>query len=250
MIEKNGNMTILWRQAREGIYEHTKKWWWWGNHKTRLTELKAVASGELNDCHEKEELRGYRVIANVLEIIIFYFIIIFLMGASSVAQWQRICLQCRIFRKHGFEPWVGKTPWRRKWHPAPVFLPEESHGQKSLEGYSPLVIFFNLSCDCTTWHAGSYFSKQGSNPCPLLWKHGILTIWSPGKSLEIHIFWNLFACVGNIDKYFKKHKIGAQSLSSHRLTTFLGFFFFHFFPLRFFSFCHGELAILPDQSHS
>ena len=36
-----------------------------------------------------------------------------------------------------FNPWVRKIPWRRKWHPIPVFLPGESHGQRSLEGYSP-----------------------------------------------------------------------------------------------------------------
>jgi len=30
-------------------------------------------------------------------------------------------------------PWVGKIPWRRKWQPTPVFLPGESHGQRSLE---------------------------------------------------------------------------------------------------------------------
>ena len=36
-----------------------------------------------------------------------------------------------------FDPWVGKIPWRRKWHPNPVFLPGESHGQRSLVGYSP-----------------------------------------------------------------------------------------------------------------
>ena len=35
-------------------------------------------------------------------------------------------------RRHGFYPWVGKIPWRRAWQPAPVFLPAESHGQKSL----------------------------------------------------------------------------------------------------------------------
>ena len=34
-------------------------------------------------------------------------------------------------------PWVGKIPWRRKWQPTPVFLPGESHGQRSLVGYSP-----------------------------------------------------------------------------------------------------------------
>ena len=34
-------------------------------------------------------------------------------------------------------PWVRKIPWRREWQPAPVFLPGESYGQRSLEGYSP-----------------------------------------------------------------------------------------------------------------
>ena len=43
-------------------------------------------------------------------------------------------LQCR---RLGFNPWVGKIPWRREWQPTPVFLPGESHGQRSLAGYSP-----------------------------------------------------------------------------------------------------------------
>ena len=34
-------------------------------------------------------------------------------------------------------PWVGKIPWKRDWQPTPVFLPRESHGQRSLGGYSP-----------------------------------------------------------------------------------------------------------------
>jgi len=39
--------------------------------------------------------------------------------------------------RRGFHPWVGKLPWRRPWQLTPVFLPGESHGQKSLRGYSP-----------------------------------------------------------------------------------------------------------------
>ena len=35
-------------------------------------------------------------------------------------RWQSICLQCR---RPGFNPWVGKNPWRRKWPPTPVLLP-------------------------------------------------------------------------------------------------------------------------------
>ena len=36
-----------------------------------------------------------------------------------------------------FNPWVGKILWRREWQPTLVFLPGESHGQRSLSGYSP-----------------------------------------------------------------------------------------------------------------
>ena len=32
----------------------------------------------------------------------------------------------------GFNPWFGTIPWRRKWQPTPVFLPGESHEQRSL----------------------------------------------------------------------------------------------------------------------
>ena len=37
----------------------------------------------------------------------------------------------------GFDSWPRKIPWRRKWLPTPVFWPGESHGQRSLVGYSP-----------------------------------------------------------------------------------------------------------------
>ena len=43
--------------------------------------------------------------------------------------------QCRGYKRCRFDPWVEKIPWRRAWQPTPVFLPGESHGQKSLVGY-------------------------------------------------------------------------------------------------------------------
>ena len=45
--------------------------------------------------------------------------------------------QYRRHKRHGYSPWVGKVPWRRAWQPIPVFLPGESHGQRSLVGYRP-----------------------------------------------------------------------------------------------------------------
>ena len=48
---------------------------------------------------------------------------------------EPIC-QCRRVRDApAFDPWVRKIPWRRAWQPTPVFLPEESHGQRSLAGH-------------------------------------------------------------------------------------------------------------------
>ena len=37
----------------------------------------------------------------------------------------------------GFDPWVGKIPWKRAGKPTPVFLAAESHEQRNLAGYSP-----------------------------------------------------------------------------------------------------------------
>ena len=44
---------------------------------------------------------------------------------------ESICQGCR------FDLLVGKIPWRGKWQPTPAFLPEKSHGQRSLAGYGP-----------------------------------------------------------------------------------------------------------------
>ena len=44
------------------------------------------------------------------------------------------CLQCG---RPGFNLWVRKIPWRRKWQPTPVLLPGKFHWWRSLVGYSP-----------------------------------------------------------------------------------------------------------------
>ena len=53
--------------------------------------------------------------------------------------------QCRT---HGFDLWVGKITWRRKWQPTPVFLPGRSYEQRSLAGYSP---WGHKESDTTWW---------------------------------------------------------------------------------------------------
>ena len=68
-----------------------------------------------------------------------------------MASGKESACQCRRHKRHRFDPLIGKIPWRRKWQPTPVFLPGESHGQRSLVGYSP---WGRKGSDMTetTWH--------------------------------------------------------------------------------------------------
>ena len=50
---------------------------------------------------------------------------------------KKLPANARDMRDMGLIPRTGKIPWRRAWQPTPVFLPGESHGQRSLAGYSP-----------------------------------------------------------------------------------------------------------------
>ena len=55
-------------------------------------------------------------------------------GASLVAQMVK---NLPAMQDTSFNPWVRKIPWRREWQPTRALLPGKSHGQRSLEGYSP-----------------------------------------------------------------------------------------------------------------
>ena len=57
-------------------------------------------------------------------------------GLPRCAGGKELTLQCRRLKRHWFNPWVRKSPWRRAWQPILVLLPGQSHGQRSLEDYS------------------------------------------------------------------------------------------------------------------
>ena len=62
-----------------------------------------------------------------------YYLLLFGGGDKEfVYQWEDA-------KRCGFDPWVGKIPWKRKWRPIPVFLPGKFHEQRSLEGYPAWV---------------------------------------------------------------------------------------------------------------
>ena len=80
--------------------------------------------------------------------------------ASLVAQFH---LQCR---RHRFDPWVRKIPWRRKWQPTLVFLPGKSHGQ----GPWGRKIQIQLSDQTTTYECSIITSFSLFNSFSLLWE--------------------------------------------------------------------------------
>ena len=65
-------------------------------------------------------------------------------------------------RRLGFDPWVKKIPLRMKWQPTPVFLPGESHGQRSRAGYAP----WGCRESDTTWWLNSSSVDRGSSELP------------------------------------------------------------------------------------
>ena len=89
--------------------------------------------------------------------------------------------QCR---RHGFDPWVRKIPWRRKWQPTLVFLPGKSHGQKETGGLQSMgwkrVKTRLIDSTTATVHLLVYcFHRHHLNNC--LW-------WELSKNLTISKF--------------------------------------------------------------
>ena len=58
----------------------------------------------------------------------------------NVSIWKSVLFRCNQVKMMSYWIWgvfSWPFPWRRKWQPTPVFLPGESHGRRSLVGYSP-----------------------------------------------------------------------------------------------------------------
>ena len=59
------------------------------------------------------------------------------LGVFGLPRWcsgTEITCQAKRRRRGRVDPWLGKIPWSQKWQPTLVFLPGESHGQRSLAG--------------------------------------------------------------------------------------------------------------------
>ena len=102
-------------------------------HSTRFlswtTRHTAQSASVANASAEKAEL-------TILMVLIVPYHYLLLIGFPGGARGKDAACQWRRDKRCRFDPWGGKTHWRRKWQPTPVFFPGESHGQRSLMGYS------------------------------------------------------------------------------------------------------------------
>ena len=106
----------------------------------------------------------------------------------------RICLQ---WRRPRFDSWVGKIPWRREWLPTPVFLPGESHGQRSLVGYTVRGVTKSWTTERLTfiglpfliiWKFLFQFASQFQNN--FYWFHGSFLWLLSHKSINF-FYWDI-----------------------------------------------------------
>ena len=61
----------------------------------------------------------------------------FIKGLPSWLSSKESTCQWRKHKRCGFNAWVRRIPWSRKWQPVPVFMPGKFHGQSGLVDYSP-----------------------------------------------------------------------------------------------------------------
>ena len=108
-------------------------------------------------------------------------------GASQVTLVRKSTCQSKRLRRCGYDPWVRKTPWRRKWQPTPVFLPRQSHGQRRLGARVHSDAESDTTERLTTRavHPGSWWSRwKSKSSAVLLWCRAVCYLFLPGPSLK------------------------------------------------------------------
>ena len=121
---------------------------------------------------------------------------------------QEPTCQCRRHKRHGFHPWVGKIPRRRARQPTLVFLPGESHGQRSLVGYSP---WGHKEWDTAEWLTLSLFMEKAQN----CWRPSAWLCMPLGKTSLICLSYNIWIA------------LSAYSLASKIISLYCDIFLAH-----------------------
>ena len=96
----------------------------------------------------------------------------------------KVCLQCR---RPGFNPWVRKIPWRSEWLPTPVFLPGESHGQRSLTDSSSQRVRHNWALRT---HAYPSIPQSSLSTAFVVQGEALeFSVWDKRETLSVSLSW-------------------------------------------------------------
>ena len=108
---------------------------------------------------------------------------------------------CRRYKRQGFDPWLGKIPWRRKWQPIPVFFTGKFHWQRSLAGSSPWghkeSDTTERVCACARAHTHTQTHTQVNwmflKSSSFSWKSPVINSWLGRKPVEEKWVENIFS---------------------------------------------------------
>ena len=139
-------------------------------------------------CKKTREWRGGRNGVEGIPCILIFMRLYVCIKGFPMAQQDRILL---LMQETGLDPWSRKIPWRRKWQPTPVCLPEKFHGQRSLVGYSP--------CGCRVRH-NLAIKQQHTNYLTLGVRLQIL-----GFLRQNRLFLHIFCCCWGLILSILKH---------------------------------------------
>ena len=119
-------------------------------------------------------------------------------GFPDGASGKESACQCRRPERCGFDPWIAKIPWRRKWQPTPEFLPGQFHGQRCLVGYSPKSQTWLIICAQVHTFPSKFFVLQLDHQS---------------------LFYSLISLKFVINPYFKKLYILSQHATAKSLQS-------------------------------
>ena len=97
--------------------------------------------------------------------------------STGLPRWdsdKKFACQCWRHKRLGFDAWVGKIPWGRKWQPNPTFFPRKFHGPRSLAGWGCKEL--NMIEQARTW-----FCKELKRYC---YMYSLRWNWDPGPRLQ------------------------------------------------------------------
>ena len=94
-------------------------------------------------------------------------------GSTGVK--ESVC-QCTRHKRHGFDPWVGKMPWRRNWQSSPVFLPGKSMDRGAWQAIIHGVAKSRMQLSTHTWMSSQIHGNRKQNVVARIWEEGQILI--------------------------------------------------------------------------